>query len=151
MYSGRARLTFISVCVASILRIHSLVELAHNSGDAMYYGAPPIYWAAIEMDLAISCACVPALKPLVVKIIPAFGSRQSAKDSSQGPGTSKQSKSSGLSGPFQRFGGEKHNSTVNLTQDVEQGVEDIELESVTALPPAYRPHMREIRIEIRRF
>lgn len=151
MYTGRARLTIISVCVTSILRIHSLVDLAHNSGDAMYYGAPPIYWAAVEMNLAISCACVPALKPLVVQIIPAFGSRQSAKDSSQASGASKQSKSSGLSGPFQRYGGEKDNSTVNLTQDVEQGPEDIELESVTALSPAYRPHMGETRIEIRRF
>ncbi|CAA9958895.1 hypothetical protein PTMSG1_02427 [Pyrenophora teres f. maculata] len=136
------------VCIVSILRIHSMIVLAHNYRDAMYYSAPPIYWAAIEMNLAISCACAPALKPLVVHLIPAFGSKWTAKESSERSGTSKQSKGSGFSGCFRPVG-ERGNSTANLT-NVEQGVEDIELEPVTTLQPAYQPPTVETRIEMRR-
>ncbi|KAI2482107.1 hypothetical protein Ptr902_06488 [Pyrenophora tritici-repentis] len=136
------------VCIVSVVRIHSMVVLAHNPSDAMYHSAPPIYWAAIEMNLAISCACAPALKPLVVRMIPAFGSKWSAKESSERTGTSKHSKSSGFSGRLHRVG-ERGNSTANLT-DVEQGHEDIELEPVTTLRPVHQPPTVETRIEIRR-
>ncbi|USP80486.1 uncharacterized protein yc1106_07760 [Curvularia clavata] len=37
--------------------------------------AAAAYWSSIEMNLAIVCASLPALKPLVVKIIPGFSSR----------------------------------------------------------------------------
>lgn len=97
----------------------------------MWYGAPPTYWAAIEMNLAIVCACVPALKPLVVKIIPAFSTRLSNSGSAQRSGNSKPSKSSGHH--FQRLGG----LGGSKSHDLEHGSVSTELTPVTALPAVY--------------
>lgn len=63
------------VCVVSILRLHSLTIIARHPDDSTYYSASAAYWSSIEMNLAIICASLPALKPLVVKIIPGFSSR----------------------------------------------------------------------------
>jgi hypothetical protein len=54
------------VCVVSILRLRALVVLAQHPQDS----------SAIEANLAIVCASLPALKPLVVRIIPAFSTRR---------------------------------------------------------------------------
>jgi hypothetical protein len=113
-----------------MLRVHSLFVLARNKQDAMFYSAPPVYWAAIEMNLAIVCACVPALKPLVVKIVPAFSSRRSGNASQQ----SGLSKSSKLPRFFQQFSG-KEGSSNTKSIDVERGTE---LSTITALPPIHR-------------
>ncbi|EUC43280.1 hypothetical protein COCMIDRAFT_7265 [Bipolaris oryzae ATCC 44560] len=63
------------VCVVSILRLHALTILVANQHDTTYYSAPVAYWSSIEMNLAIVCASLPALKPLMVKILPGFSSR----------------------------------------------------------------------------
>lgn len=66
----------------SILRLNALVTLARHPEDTTWYGTATAYWSAIEVNLGIVCASTPALKPLVVKIIPRFattryGSNQS--------------------------------------------------------------------------
>jgi hypothetical protein len=66
------RLPTNSVCILSIVRLYSLPILPRNGQHAMFYGASLGYWAAIEMDLAIVCACIPALKPLVAHIISVY-------------------------------------------------------------------------------
>jgi hypothetical protein len=126
-------LTFYSVCIVSILRVNSLFILARNKQDAMFYGAPPVYWAAIEMNLAIVCACVPALKPLVVKMVPAFSSRRSGNDSQQS-GLSKNSKLS----RFLAFGSKEGSSSAK-SGDLEQGTE---LSTITALPPIHQQNTK---------
>ncbi|KAL6160853.1 hypothetical protein ACJQWK_01837 [Exserohilum turcicum] len=62
------------VCVVSVLRLHALIRLQGHMTDNTYYSAPAAYWSNIEMNLAIVCASLPALKPLIVRIIPAFSS-----------------------------------------------------------------------------
>jgi hypothetical protein len=62
------------VCIISALRIQSLFVFFRHPKDPLYYAAPPIYWASIEQNLSIVCACVPAMKPLVVRLVPAFTS-----------------------------------------------------------------------------
>ncbi|KAL1795429.1 hypothetical protein ACET3X_005653 [Alternaria dauci] len=62
------------VCIVSILRLHALIPLLNNPDDSTYYSAPAAYWSNIEMNLAIVCASLPALKPLIIKIIPGFSS-----------------------------------------------------------------------------
>jgi hypothetical protein len=47
--------------------------------DTTYYSAATAYWSAIEINLAIVCASLPALKPLIVKIIPGFSSRHTSR------------------------------------------------------------------------
>lgn len=81
------------VCVVSFLRLHALTVLVQHPDDNSYYSAPTAYWSAIEMNLAIVCASLPALKPLIVKIVPAFSSRAGSKR--YGYGTSGSSKNMG--------------------------------------------------------
>jgi hypothetical protein len=64
------------VCVVSILRLRALVVLAQHPEDSTWYSAPTAYWSAIEANLAIVCASLPALKPLIVRVIPAFSTRR---------------------------------------------------------------------------
>jgi hypothetical protein len=97
----------------------------------MFYSAPPVYWAAIEMNLAIVCACVPALKPLIVKVVPAFSSRRSGNNSSQQSAFSKGSK-------LPRFFRRPDSSSAVGTVDMEQGSRGTELETITALPAVYQ-------------
>jgi hypothetical protein len=132
-----------SVCIVSILRLNSLFVLAHNERDSMFYSAPPIYWAAIEMNLAIVCACVPALKPLVIHIIPTFASRRSGNDSSQRSDGSKVSK---FVRPFQRLDG--NDESRSKIRDLEQASAGSELRSITALPPIYRRNSIRDRIRV---
>lgn len=65
------------VCVVSVLRLHALIVLSQHPEDRTYYSAATAYWSAIELNLGIVCASLPALKPLIVKIIPGFSTRGS--------------------------------------------------------------------------
>lgn len=66
------------VCVVSILRLNALVVLSQHPKDRIFYSAATAYWSAIEVNLGIVCASLPALKPLIIKIIPGFSSRHSS-------------------------------------------------------------------------
>lgn len=72
------------VCIISILRLHALVVLVHHPEDTTWYSAPSAYWSAIEMNLAIVCASLPALKPLMAKISPGFLSHHTHGSSGRG-------------------------------------------------------------------
>jgi hypothetical protein len=133
----------VSVCIVSILRLNSLVVLARNEQDSMFYSGPPIYWAAIEMNLAIVCACVPALKPLVIQVIPGFASGHSRNDSSQ---RSKPSKWSRFARPFDRLDGK--DGSAAKSADVEQGTIGSELRSITALPPVHWQPSKKAHIRV---
>ena len=67
------------VCVVSILRLHALVVLAAHPEDTTWYSSATAYWSSIEMNLAIVCASLPALKPLLVRIIPGFSSHHGSR------------------------------------------------------------------------
>jgi hypothetical protein len=66
------------VCIVSVLRVYALNVFNKHSDDTTYYSAPTAYWSNIEANLAIVCASLPALKPLVVRIVPVFGTRHSS-------------------------------------------------------------------------
>ncbi len=57
-----------SVCLISILRIVSLSSLDYT--DLPYQSSFIATWGAAEVNLAIICACLPTLKPLVVRFFP---------------------------------------------------------------------------------
>lgn len=81
-------LTSLSTCVVAIIRLHSL--WVNNSApideQPSTYSPTPNYhylpntpavkgvdiaiWSSLEINVAILCACVPALKPLFVKVFP---------------------------------------------------------------------------------
>lgn len=63
--------------------VNRLQEAASNGVDAIdsnnrelndfsWYAALSFMWSAIEVNVGIMCACVPALKPLVVRFLPSF-------------------------------------------------------------------------------
>lgn len=112
---------------------------SHNPLDFMYYSAPPIIWGTIEMNLAIVCACVPALKPLVVHVVPAFATRPSENNSSsRESGMYKLSK---LARSFQRLDA-KLTPAARGVGDEEQGrhVGHVEGAPIAALPAVYRQY-----------
>jgi hypothetical protein len=101
--------------------------------DTSWYGGPTAYWSAIEVNLAIVCASTPALRPLVVAIIPAFASRMGSSKRSHDNSNSNQSKDSQNRRSFMRLKGKNSQSSV--------GGEEIDMErGVTALPGAGRFH-----------
>ncbi|KAF1956824.1 hypothetical protein CC80DRAFT_445548 [Byssothecium circinans] len=75
------------VCVVSILRLHAVVNLGNNRNDATWYGAEGLYWSCIEVNVAIICASLPALKPLVVHFFPRFDASAIYSDNSRSSGS----------------------------------------------------------------
>ncbi|TDZ17469.1 Satratoxin biosynthesis SC1 cluster protein 4 [Colletotrichum orbiculare MAFF 240422] len=57
------------VCITSIIRLSSLYEVT-TSTDLLKSGVHVATWSGIEANIAIACASVPALKPLVTKLFP---------------------------------------------------------------------------------
>ncbi|KAK6338514.1 hypothetical protein TWF730_002577 [Orbilia blumenaviensis] len=59
------------ICIVSILRLRFLIILSKSS-DPTWDQPATAYWSAIEMNISIVCACLPALKPLVSLIAPSI-------------------------------------------------------------------------------
>ena len=58
-----------SVCIVSILRLHSLVAIS-NSTDQSYDNPSAATWSSIEVNVGIICSCLPLLRPLMHKFLP---------------------------------------------------------------------------------
>ncbi|KAF6813865.1 integral membrane protein [Colletotrichum plurivorum] len=54
-------------CIASMIRLKYLVSLAHTF-DATWDNVDVVIWSSIEVNLAIMCGSLPALRPLFKKI-----------------------------------------------------------------------------------
>ncbi|KAF9894677.1 hypothetical protein FE257_006567 [Aspergillus nanangensis] len=66
----------ILVVITSILRLSSLKQVA-RSPDTSWSNVGAAYWTAAECNVAIICACLPFLRPLVSCLFPKFLSTQS--------------------------------------------------------------------------
>ncbi|KAI1486441.1 hypothetical protein F5X96DRAFT_682013 [Biscogniauxia mediterranea] len=83
------------VVITSCLRV-TTIDLQAKSPDPLYDVASTM-WTIIEMNVAVICACLPQIRPLIVKLFPklmpaSYGSRD--KPSNQpGPGSSASKKS----------------------------------------------------------
>lgn len=56
-------------CITSGLRVRSVVVIA-QSEDVTWDNAPAAIWSAIEVNVAIICACLATLKPLLTRYAP---------------------------------------------------------------------------------
>ncbi|KAK0642033.1 hypothetical protein B0T16DRAFT_335240 [Cercophora newfieldiana] len=56
------------VCLVSMIRLISLTRLDYS--DVTYTVSTIAYWGAVEVNLAIICACLTTLKPLLVHLFP---------------------------------------------------------------------------------
>ncbi|KEY83999.1 integral membrane protein Pth11 [Aspergillus fumigatus] len=64
------------VVITSILRLSSLRAVAQNP-DTSYSNVGAAYWTAAECNVAIICACLPFLRPLISRIFPRLLSTKS--------------------------------------------------------------------------
>ncbi|KAL3464295.1 hypothetical protein BJX64DRAFT_298567 [Aspergillus heterothallicus] len=64
------------VVITSILRLSSLRTVA-KSNDTSWSNVGAAYWTAAECNVAIICACLPFLRPLISRIFPRFLSTNS--------------------------------------------------------------------------
>jgi len=123
----------------SIIRLYVLILVANHPMDTSWYGGPTAYWSAIEVNLAIVCASTPALRPLVVAIIPAFASRIGSKrshDNSDPHAHSDQSRESRNTRSFVRLKGKNSQSTFGGGEDIDMDME----RGVSKLPGTERFH-----------
>ncbi|KAK1764388.1 hypothetical protein QBC33DRAFT_594971 [Phialemonium atrogriseum] len=58
------------VCIVSVLRLLTLIRVETTPNIDASYDAELLYWSAVEVNAAISCACVMTLKPLVARMFP---------------------------------------------------------------------------------
>jgi len=72
-----------SVCVISILRIATIKSVDFN--DMTYSFTPLAYWGAVEINLAVICACLTTLKPLVDRLFPTLLGSSPAGSAEPGP------------------------------------------------------------------
>ncbi|KAF2110268.1 hypothetical protein BDV96DRAFT_464079, partial [Lophiotrema nucula] len=54
------------VCIISIVRLHSLLVVTHSS-DPTFDNAPTATFSVVEINVAIICACLPTLRPLLAQ------------------------------------------------------------------------------------
>ncbi|QKX57839.1 uncharacterized protein TRUGW13939_04959 [Talaromyces rugulosus] len=59
------------ITLVSILRLESLVRFS-KSTNTTYDNAPAIYWSVLECDIAILCACMPALRIILGAVFPEY-------------------------------------------------------------------------------
>jgi hypothetical protein len=86
------------------------------------------------MNLAIICACVPTLKPLLIKIVPEFTHRRSRNNTISQPTVNSRWSTIGRS--FKKLDGS--NGSKATLAHMRQDSTGTELEPVTALPFVYR-------------
>ncbi|KAL6233034.1 hypothetical protein BDW75DRAFT_242426 [Aspergillus navahoensis] len=72
------------VVITSVLRLSSLRRVARSS-DTSWNNVAAAYWTAAECNVAIICACLPFLRPLVSRIFPKFLSANSYNKYSGNP------------------------------------------------------------------
>lgn len=58
-----------SVCIVSILRLQSLVQIS-RSKDQSWDNGPAATWSSVEANVGIICASLPPLRPLISRIAP---------------------------------------------------------------------------------
>ena len=63
------------VCAVSMLRMYTLRLIQRHMDDSTWYSVYSAYWSSIEVNVGILCACLPALRVLLAKALPSFGSK----------------------------------------------------------------------------
>lgn len=63
-------------CIISIVRLHA-IKVSLTSPDPNLANSQPSLWSVVEVQVCIICACLPSLRPILVRIFPyasSFGS-----------------------------------------------------------------------------
>ncbi|RLL95029.1 hypothetical protein CFD26_101863 [Aspergillus turcosus] len=71
-------------CVIAIVRIVTMMPFVHSM-DFTWYKVTLAKWAMVEINVGIICACLPVLRPLVLRVFPRLlGSKNSSADKHTG-------------------------------------------------------------------
>jgi hypothetical protein len=70
-----------SGCIIGVLRLYYLYQ-ASISTDLTYDNVAPATWSAIELNVGIMCACIPALRPVISVVFPRLLSSTAGKTTS---------------------------------------------------------------------
>ncbi|KAK6517555.1 hypothetical protein TWF281_004205 [Arthrobotrys megalospora] len=134
------------ICIVSILRLRFLILLS-KSMDPTWDQPATAYWSAIEMNISIVCACLPALKPLVSLIAPSIfgtvagGSQPpSYRDYRNAYGSKKISSGSGGGRVFSDKIKRSRNNNIGITttdEELEMGFRDVEISGGNAQQVRY--------------
>ncbi|KAH8650230.1 hypothetical protein BGZ60DRAFT_534338 [Tricladium varicosporioides] len=76
--SSANRSRYHSVCIISVLRLHSL-QIASISIDPTWDNIGVANWSCIELNTAIICPCLTTLKPLISRLFPRLLSTDSSR------------------------------------------------------------------------
>lgn len=67
-------------CVIAIVRIVTMMPFVHSM-DFTWYKVTLAKWAMVEINVGIICACLPVLRPLLLRVVPQLaGSKNSGAD-----------------------------------------------------------------------
>ncbi|KAE8348544.1 PTH11-like integral membrane protein [Aspergillus coremiiformis] len=72
------------VVITSILRLSS-IRAATRNPDTSYINTGAAFWTAAECNVAIICACLPFLRPIVSRLFPKFLSTDNSKGYTRNP------------------------------------------------------------------
>ncbi|KAG2420169.1 hypothetical protein HFD88_004969 [Aspergillus terreus] len=114
----------ILVVITSILRLKSLKEVA-SATDTSWSNVGAAYWTAAECNVAIICACLPFLRPLVSCLFPKFLSTNSYKNYTRNPTTTGRSRAT------------RHKMSQFYSQDRELGLYSIDVKSGQRSPTQF--------------
>ncbi|EPS35235.1 hypothetical protein H072_11564 [Dactylellina haptotyla CBS 200.50] len=92
------------VCIAGWLRVWQLSSVLTKTYDNTWHGPTLYILTAVECDLAILCGCLPALKPLMTKVIPGLRKFSTRRFSSGGLTTGSGSERRGSKGKESTLG-----------------------------------------------
>ncbi|KAH7202949.1 hypothetical protein BKA60DRAFT_159513 [Fusarium oxysporum] len=68
-------------CVVSIVRAREL-HMVMSSPDSSWVGQGAAVWTVIEINCALTCACLPVLRPLISKLLPGLLTHHTSQPSS---------------------------------------------------------------------
>lgn len=78
-----------------MIRLHSLLKMA-NTTDSSFDNAPAATISIVEINVAIVCACLPTLKPLIAPWIGGLSRSRGSHGSSRGTASHRRGQSSGM-------------------------------------------------------
>ncbi|GAB7355535.1 hypothetical protein MBLNU459_g6017t2 [Dothideomycetes sp. NU459] len=117
-------------CLASALRMHALVQSTTNS-DTTWDAAPAFIWSAVEANVGLICACLPAFKHLLCGCV--IRDHHTAQSYSNGPdGLGNGSRSHALSNLDSRKNNKGSPFSINIYSHHSNDSAD-ERESVTGI------------------
>ncbi|KAI1008037.1 hypothetical protein K3495_g184 [Podosphaera aphanis] len=72
-------------CVTSVLRLKFAIKMVRHDYDKGWDLAIIIVWSVIEVDVMLICACLPAIRPLLVRCLQASSNLTQGRPGSQKP------------------------------------------------------------------